>query len=165
MITGFNTFLPPGYKIEARHDNTIKVTTPNILPPILPPPSNLFQHQQQQPPPPVQPAPTAPVAPPKKHLEFNHAISYVNKIKQRFAPEPEKYKQFLEILQTYKQSKPIQEVYAQVQELFKGAPDLLDEFKQFLPDLSGKEPRPSVAGELKINLRITTACEIVFEPK
>lgn len=71
-------------------------------------------------------------------MEFNHAISYVNKIKTRFAQEPQKYKEFLEILQTYKQSKPIQEVYAQVQELFKGSPDLLDEFKQFLPDLSGK---------------------------
>ena len=32
---------------------------------------------------------------------FNHAISYVNKIKTRFASQPDIYKQFLEILQTY----------------------------------------------------------------
>lgn len=33
--------------------------------------------------------------------EFNHAIQFLNKIKVRFADEPDTYKQFLEILQTY----------------------------------------------------------------
>ncbi|RIB10495.1 hypothetical protein C2G38_1979696 [Gigaspora rosea] len=70
----------------------------------------------------------------KAPVEFNHAINY-----NRFSTEPDTYKQFLEILQTYqKEQKPIQEVvYSQVQVLFKNAPDLLDEFKQFLPDTSG----------------------------
>ncbi|KAJ2674556.1 hypothetical protein GGI25_004295 [Coemansia spiralis] len=55
----------------------------------------------------------------------------------RFAAEPDRYKEFLEILQTYqKESRPIQDVYAQVQVLFASAPDLLDEFKRFLPDTS-----------------------------
>ncbi|KAI1922926.1 Transcriptional regulatory protein sin3 [Ophidiomyces ophidiicola] len=68
-------------------------------------------------------------------VEFNHAISYVNKIKNRFADSPEIYKQFLEILQTYqRESKPIQDVYAQVTVLFNSAPDLLEDFKQFLPE-------------------------------
>lgn len=95
-------------------------------------------------------------------VEFNHAISYVNKIKvspnpadlllravwnwlewnnyidpmkNRFAAAPEIYKQFLEILQTYqRESKPIQDVYAQVTQLFNTAPDLLEDFKQFLPE-------------------------------
>ncbi|XPS70628.1 Transcriptional regulatory protein sin3 [Ascochyta lentis] len=68
-------------------------------------------------------------------VEFNHAISYVNKIKNRFASQPDIYKQFLEILQTYqRESKPIQDVYAQVTGLFNGAPDLLEDFKQFLPE-------------------------------
>ncbi|KAJ9604571.1 Transcriptional regulatory protein sin3 [Cladophialophora chaetospira] len=68
-------------------------------------------------------------------VEFNHAISYVNKIKNRFAQQPEIYKQFLEILQTYqRESKPIQDVYAQVTQLFLSAPDLLEDFKQFLPE-------------------------------
>lgn len=45
----------------------------------------------------------------------------------------------MEILQTYqKDQKPIQEVYAHVQYLFNGAPDLLAEFKQFLPDITGQ---------------------------
>lgn len=34
-------------------------------------------------------------------VEFNHAISYVNKIKNRFQGQPEVYKSFLEILHTY----------------------------------------------------------------
>ncbi|KAK4705607.1 paired amphipathic helix protein Sin3a, partial [Phenoliferia sp. Uapishka_3] len=74
-------------------------------------------------------------APTPVMMEFNHAISYVNKIKNRFTKEPETYKTFLEILQTYqKETRPIQEVYTQVTELFQSAPDLLDEFKAFLPD-------------------------------
>ena len=72
---------------------------------------------------------------PKTPVEFNHAINYVNKIKTRFTDEPETYKQFLGILQTYqKEQRPIGEVYSQVKVLFKNAEDLLDEFKQFLPD-------------------------------
>ncbi|KAM0533108.1 hypothetical protein ACHAPP_006274 [Verticillium nonalfalfae] len=72
-------------------------------------------------------------------VEFNHAISYVNKIKNRFQDKPEIYKQFLEILQTYqREQKPIQEVYAQVTTLFHTAPDLLEDFKQFLPESAGQ---------------------------
>ncbi|KAF2764170.1 hypothetical protein EJ03DRAFT_339985 [Teratosphaeria nubilosa] len=68
-------------------------------------------------------------------VEFNHAISYVNKIKNRFSAQPDIYKQFLEILQTYqRESKPIQDVYGQVTRLFNVAPDLLEDFKQFLPE-------------------------------
>ena len=68
-------------------------------------------------------------------VEFNHAINYVNKIKNRYATQPDIYKQFLEILQTYqRESKPIQEVYSQVTVLFNQAPDLLEDFKQFLPE-------------------------------
>ncbi|KAI9346076.1 hypothetical protein DFJ73DRAFT_482536 [Zopfochytrium polystomum] len=80
----------------------------------------------------------------RQPVEFNHAINYVNKIKNRFSNEPDIYKQFFEILQTYqKEGKPIQEVYDQVQGLFKGSPDLLDEFKQFLPDTSqANQDRP-----------------------
>ena len=44
-------------------------------------------------------------------VEFNHAINYVNKIKQRFSNDPETYKQFLEILQTYqKEQRTLQDV-------------------------------------------------------
>lgn len=50
-------------------------------------------------------------------MEFNHAINYVNKIKNRFVRDPETYKSFLEILQTYqKEGRAIQDV--RFQQLF-----------------------------------------------
>lgn len=56
-------------------------------------------------------------------------------LQNRFQDKPEIYKQFLEILQTYqREQKPIQDVYAQVTTLFNAAPDLLEDFKQFLPE-------------------------------
>ncbi|OQO10248.1 hypothetical protein B0A48_04606 [Cryoendolithus antarcticus] len=68
-------------------------------------------------------------------VEFNHAVNYVNKIKDRFSSQPDIYKQFLEILQTYqRESEPIQDVYSQITHLFKTAPDLLDDLKLFLPE-------------------------------
>ncbi|CAI4218677.1 unnamed protein product [Parascedosporium putredinis] len=81
-------------------------------------------------------------------VEFNHAISYVNKIKNRFQDKPEIYKQFLEILQTYqRESKAIADVYSQVTALFHTAPDLLEDFKQFLPESAGQKTTPGRAGE------------------
>lgn len=54
-------------------------------------------------------------------------------------------------MQTYqRESKPIQDVYAQVTQLFNTAPDLLEDFKQFLPESAaqakqqGQPGRPSV---------------------
>ncbi|KAI9254321.1 hypothetical protein EDC94DRAFT_238533 [Helicostylum pulchrum] len=197
LISGFNTFLPPGYRIECSNDprepDLITVTTPSgvttttgrihhpeinhgphvqpyypympnsmHMPPPPPPPQQqmmsqpTYHHPAPPPPPPQQqqlpiqhPLPPPPPPPPSSNspppgekrspVEFNHAINYVNKIKNRFSSDPEIYKQFLEILQTYqKDQKPIQEVYAHVQFLFNGAPDLLDEFKQFLPDITGQ---------------------------
>ena len=45
----------------------------------------------------------------------------------------------MEILQTYqREQKPIQDVYAQVTALFHEAPDLLESFKQFLPESAGQ---------------------------
>ena len=85
-------------------------------------------------------------------VEFNHAINYVNKIKNRFQGQPDVYKQFLEILHTYqKDQKAIKEgqrptgpylteaeVYGQVAKLFQNQEDLLAEFGQFLPEATGE---------------------------
>ncbi|XP_050086666.1 uncharacterized protein LOC126571866 isoform X1 [Anopheles aquasalis] len=88
-------------------------------------------------------------------VEFNHAITYVNKIKNRFLLQPEKYKRFLEILHTYQKEQKTHketaqsgnsvnakqlteaEVYTQVAKLFDNQEDLLREFGQFLPDATG----------------------------
>ncbi|GAN07470.1 sin3 protein [Mucor ambiguus] len=128
--------IPPPPPPQQSHPQSMMSQSIYQQPP--PPPS---QHNRAPVPPPLHHSPTQPSAPTEKRspVEFNHAINYVNKIKNRFSGDPEVYKQFLEILQTYqKDQKPIQEVYAHVQFLFNGAPDLLDEFKQFLPDITGQ---------------------------
>ncbi|XP_053277109.1 paired amphipathic helix protein Sin3a isoform X2 [Pleuronectes platessa] len=222
LIMGFNTFLPPGYKIEIQTNDLVNVTTPGqihyITPhgisvqsmPIGPAPSQPVSHHQHQnlpqagpqtattttttttPPVPAQPTPNktskpiqspahtptsqpnpsipsyasprsptvqphTPVSstpsggPPLQNnqpVEFNHAINYVNKIKNRFQGQPDIYKSFLEILHTYQKEQrnakeaggnytptlTEQEVYTQVAKLFKNQEDLLSEFGQFLPD-------------------------------
>ncbi|KAL8114658.1 hypothetical protein AgCh_021500 [Apium graveolens] len=75
--------------------------------------------------------------PPKRSVEFEEAIGFVNKIKTRFQDDEKVYKSFLDILNMYrKEHKGIDEVYYEVAELFKHHADLLDEFIRFLPDAS-----------------------------
>lgn len=168
LVQGFNTFLPPGYRIECSKDpsdpNPIRVTTPQgTMSQVNGRSSGSTQFSAPVPLSSNQQAwrmddhyATTNAAygmtmvsqaasaqqenggangGDKKPVEFNHAINYVNKIKNRFSNEPDTYKHFLEILQTYqKDAKPIQEVYSQVTDLFKGNQDLLQDFKQFLPE-------------------------------
>uniref|UniRef100_A0AAQ4S0Z5 Paired amphipathic helix protein Sin3a n=1 Tax=Gasterosteus aculeatus aculeatus TaxID=481459 RepID=A0AAQ4S0Z5_GASAC len=196
LIMGFNTFLPPGYKIEVQTNDLVNVTTPGQIHYITPhgisvqnipmsgassQPASHNQHQSlpQAGPhtspahtPTSQPNPSIPSyasprspsvqshtpvsstpsgGPPLQNnqpVEFNHAINYVNKIKNRFQGQPDIYKAFLEILHTYQKeqrnakeaagnytpSLTEQEVYTQVAKLFKNQEDLLSEFGQFLPD-------------------------------
>ncbi|XP_067327362.1 paired amphipathic helix protein Sin3a isoform X2 [Anolis sagrei] len=204
LIMGFNTFLPPGYKIEVQTNDMVNVTTPGqvhqipahgLQPQPTPQPAHPSQPTAQSVPTPAQPAPQPPPAkiskpsqlqahtpnsqqtppipyasprspPVQPHtpvaislgttpslqnnqpVEFNHAINYVNKIKNRFQGQPDIYKAFLEILHTYQKEQrnakeaggnytpalTEQEVYAQVARLFKNQEDLLSEFGQFLPD-------------------------------
>lgn len=106
-------------------------------------------HVDQQPP--KQPQPAAPsqldvrrgvpgVVPPSAapaggNAQFVRAISYVKKIKHRFANEPEIYKTFLAALHSYhKEQKSIFDVYMEVSGLFSEHPDLLEEFVLFLPE-------------------------------
>ncbi|RCH92037.1 Transcriptional regulatory protein sin3 [Rhizopus stolonifer] len=129
LVSGFNTFLPPGYCIECSVDdqerNVIKVTTPSGT-------TCITENEAL-----VLSSDSSPVEHPstKTPVEFNQAITYVNKIKTRFSNRPDTYKKFLEILQTYqKDQKPIEQVYADVKTLFDGSDELLEEFKRFLPD-------------------------------
>ncbi|KAM6943140.1 paired amphipathic helix protein Sin3a-like [Xenentodon cancila] len=233
LIMGFNTFLPPGYKIEVQTNDQVNVTTPGQIHYITPqgvsvqniptsggssqPPS---QHQSLPqagsqtavtPPIATQPAPNkiskpvqspahtptsqpnpsipsyasprspsvqshTPVSstpssgPPLQNnqpVEFNHAINYVNKIKNRFQGQPDIYKAFLEILHTYQKEQrnakeaggnytpalTEQEVYTQVARLFKNQEDLLSEFGQFLPDANSSvllgKPTPDRAESVR----------------
>uniref|UniRef100_A0A671TWC1 SIN3 transcription regulator family member Ab n=1 Tax=Sparus aurata TaxID=8175 RepID=A0A671TWC1_SPAAU len=147
LIMGFNTFLPPGYKIEVQTNDLVNVTTPGQIHYITPhgisvhnipvsgassQPASQPQHQSLPQPiqspahtPTSQPNPSIPsYASPRspsvqshtpvsstpsggpalqnnQPVEFNHAINYVNKIKNRFQGQPDIYKAFLEILHTY----------------------------------------------------------------
>uniref|UniRef100_A0A674P5R6 SIN3 transcription regulator family member Aa n=1 Tax=Takifugu rubripes TaxID=31033 RepID=A0A674P5R6_TAKRU len=161
LIMGFNTFLPPGYKIEVQTNDLVNVTTPGQIHHITPHGISVQnipitgaapQHPAQLPPAPTTTAPplltqptpakmtkplqpqaltpsgqsnpsipayTSPRSPPmqlnqplsgtptgppiqnNQPVEFNHAINYVNKIKNRFQGQPDIYKAFLEILHTY----------------------------------------------------------------
>jgi paired amphipathic helix protein Sin3a len=172
LIQGFNTFLPPGYRIEMSADpqdpNIITVTTPlgtttqststfeqisritrdttaskssHPLPPAGGPgfpfqpisrsitPSmipyqvpHMPQSMDAYSPGLQAPSTTAAASflgnlsnrnavENKSSGEFNHAIQYLNKIKARYSDDPDTYKQFLEILQTYqKEQRQIQDV-------------------------------------------------------
>ncbi|KAL3526467.1 hypothetical protein ACH5RR_011123 [Cinchona calisaya] len=82
-------------------------------------------------------------AQPKRTVEFEEAISFVNKIKKRFQNEDHVYKSFLDILNMYrKEHKGINDVYHEVAVLFEDHPDLLDEFTRFLPDSSSAASAP-----------------------
>ena len=151
LISGFNTFLPPGYHIKCSTDkdgfNHIHVTTPSGTTSIKET-ECLNLHQ-----PDITEARNN-----KSPVEFNHAISYVNKIKNRFASQPETYKKFLEILQRYqKDQEPIGQVYEEVQVLFDGSNELLDEFKQFLPEPKQRKKRmhhiPTFGGISKVSIK------------
>ncbi|KAJ0098865.1 hypothetical protein Patl1_22039 [Pistacia atlantica] len=76
-------------------------------------------------------------AQPKKTVEFEEAIGFVNKIKKRFQTDEHVYKTFLEILNMYrKEHKDINLVYSEVAALFEDHTDLLEEFTRFLLDTS-----------------------------
>uniref|UniRef100_A0A3Q1HPC2 Paired amphipathic helix protein Sin3b n=1 Tax=Anabas testudineus TaxID=64144 RepID=A0A3Q1HPC2_ANATE len=178
LVLGFNAFLPPGYRIEVPKNGMAFLQSPftaqvclidagpaqtsavklasseSISSPTSAghpdPPSRLSlpltgRESQNQ-------ATTSSVSPPASEtspVEFDSAISYVNKIKNRFLDHPEIYRAFLEILHTYqkeqlevKESRGTRgssgmtedEVFSKVASLFKGQEDLLAEFGQFLPD-------------------------------
>lgn len=169
LILGFNTFLPPGYKIEVREERNLALgpqdvdpvrashgmATGHPRPPVVTAPAGappeMGSHGPQAPHVSVPPSehsgrpaqaptngfgtPAAQAAAAGKPVEFDQAVSYVNKIKSRFQHDEDVYRTFLDILQTYqKDEKTIQEVYKQVASLFRDHQDLLDEFAHFLPE-------------------------------
>uniref|UniRef100_A0A8C8G5F8 Paired amphipathic helix protein Sin3b n=1 Tax=Oncorhynchus tshawytscha TaxID=74940 RepID=A0A8C8G5F8_ONCTS len=135
LVLGFNAFLPPGYRIEIPKNGVGKsMTSPAVS----------ATESPSQP----QSSSVSPPASEPSPVEFDSAISYVNKIKNRFLDHPEIYRSFLEILHTYQKEQlevkesrghgssgmTEDEVFSKVASLFKGQEDLLAEFGQFLPD-------------------------------
>lgn len=128
LILGFNDFLPDGYKITERDiamHYPIKQMPPRPKPKPQQPPAR-SQANMKTPP------------------ELRYAQSYVSKIRKRFRNDREVYKKFLKLLQNYQEDqKSVKEVHDRVKELFKGHPDLLIEFKQFLPDPPDNDAPPA----------------------
>lgn len=164
LILGFNTFLPPGYKIEVLDENGVEIPASQIRegerpypkpaevkpliparPGIVPAPAPAAAAAAAGPP--VRgPAPPVRTGPGAGPLEFDHAITYVTKIKKRFAADPGTYKQFLEILHAYqKQYRSIRDVLERVSLLFADHPDLLRDFTYFLPDSVQDQARERIA--------------------
>uniref|UniRef100_A0A4W4ERF4 Paired amphipathic helix protein Sin3b n=1 Tax=Electrophorus electricus TaxID=8005 RepID=A0A4W4ERF4_ELEEL len=163
LVLGFNAFLPPGYRIEIPKNGmaflqssfTAQLSSAQSEPVASPqsvsssgppePTSRLALPLPSQ-----SQAATSSVSPPSEPspVEFDSAISYVNKIKSRFLDHPEIYRSFLEILHTYQKEQldlkenrsrssagmTEDEVFSKVASLFRGQEDLLAEFGQFLPD-------------------------------
>lgn len=83
----------------------------------------------------------------KQPVEFNQAINYVNKIKTRFQNDEQVYKNFLDILNMYRQgNKSIDVVYGEVETLFSNHQDLLEEFTHFLPEGPTSIPNVPASG-------------------
>jgi paired amphipathic helix protein Sin3a len=134
LIEGFNTFLPAGYKIECGHDDDqkemITVTTPNgkVLhgssgasalglssgPTFTPQSLRTPEPAVVLPPPPtLNHTPATPmqgVEPLHSEPPINHAIDFVNRIKRRYADEPEVYRSFLDVLQAYQRGGGVESV-------------------------------------------------------
>ncbi|CAE6475567.1 unnamed protein product [Rhizoctonia solani] len=103
-------------------------------------------------------------------VEFNQAVNYVTRIQQRFASNPDTYKQFLEILQTYQKDQcSIAEVHQQVNVLFNNQRDLLEDFQYYLPDHykdAGNASGQSVGGATLFSMTAQTqAAEASWEDK
>lgn len=76
-----------------------------------------------------------PIVQTSNNVDFDAAISYVTKIKNRFSDHPDTYKTFLNVLHSYqKEQTTIRRVYEQVAVLFRDHSDLLEEFVLFLPE-------------------------------
>ncbi|XP_043843779.1 paired amphipathic helix protein Sin3b [Dromiciops gliroides] len=142
LIVGFNAFLPLGYRIEIPKNGKLSIQAP------LTSQENSHHHNDS-----TDDYKQQLSYKEDKHqgplesdsVEFNNAISYVNKIKTRFLDHPEIYRSFLEILHTYQKEqlntkgRPFrgmseEEVFTEVANLFRGQEDLLSEFGQFLPE-------------------------------
>ncbi|XP_042105649.1 paired amphipathic helix protein Sin3b isoform X1 [Ovis aries] len=142
LIVGFNAFLPLGYRIDIPKNGKLNIQSPLSSQENSHNHSDCAENVKQQ----MLCKEDKPQVPLESDsVEFNNAISYVNKIKTRFLDHPEIYRSFLEILHTYQKEqlstkgRPFrgmseEEVFTEVANLFRGQEDLLSEFGQFLPE-------------------------------
>eukprot|EP00818_Percolomonas_sp_WS_P000217 CAMPEP_0117450034 /NCGR_PEP_ID=MMETSP0759-20121206/8256_1 /TAXON_ID=63605 /ORGANISM="Percolomonas cosmopolitus, Strain WS" /LENGTH=1012 /DNA_ID=CAMNT_0005242535 /DNA_START=38 /DNA_END=3076 /DNA_ORIENTATION=- len=123
LILGFNTFLPPNQKITTESLEEKRQGTTSG---------------------------TTSAAPESDQDEFDEAISFVTRIKERFKNQSEIYKKFLDCLHRYQMgTTTIASVYEEVTSLFKDQADLLDDFKKFLPKPVQEEAQKRIKSKQK----------------
>jgi len=133
LVLGFNTFLPDGFQIVILNEDTGSFYYRTAgQPPVLIPTSDsstttrthkqendgrMQQHVQEE--------------------EQNNSYTHIADIKRTFANDPDTYKRFLGILDSYRRNeRGVQEVLEEVFVLFAGHPVLLRDFAYyFLPDV------------------------------
>ncbi|XP_019427385.1 PREDICTED: paired amphipathic helix protein Sin3-like 1 isoform X2 [Lupinus angustifolius] len=93
-------------------------------------------------------------APPKKSNEFDSAMSFVNKIKQRLQNDEQAYKSFLKLLNKYRKGRmEMNDVYSEIAILFKDHGDLLDEFAGYIPNTFGTHStQDAPSGQKSLNI-------------
>ena len=176
LIQGFNTFLPAGYRIDcttdAQNPNSITVTTPSGTTTQTTNGAFTFGSGVARPEGERGPAPS-----PVPDVNLEPALAYVQRVKTRYANEPEKYRRFLEITNPNKgdniASHEVRELehwavaflsagYAQGEvvqrlgKLFADAPNLMKDFIEFLPDRHMKELELAKLAELQESRKVGT---------
>ncbi|KZT66663.1 hypothetical protein DAEQUDRAFT_730074 [Daedalea quercina L-15889] len=178
LIQGFNTFLPAGYRIDcttdAQNPNSITVTTPAGITTQTTHGTFAFGGSSTRPdvPPEIE---RVPVPSPVPDVNLEPALAYIQRVKTRYANEPEKYRRFLEILNPktgggvselrelehwavaflsagYAQG----EVVQRLGKLFSDAPSLMKDFIEFLPDRHMKEVELAKLAELQESRKAST---------
>lgn len=77
---------------------------------------------------------------PPKPIESDPAVKFATKIKHWLKDDPEIYDEFLDIAQSKQSKQPTDEMYQRIHKIFASQPELLKEFKSFLPEKNGGNP-------------------------
>eukprot|EP01084_Bolivina_argentea_P240144 403516_1 len=89
--------------------------------------------------------------------DFNMAVTFICKIKQRFGSHRRIYQEFLQILQHFQtaaqanDTSVIKNVKSRIRALFRDHPDLLDQFDYFLPPLTAHFSRQQSSTTISSN--------------
>ncbi|XP_038071708.1 GON-4-like protein isoform X2 [Patiria miniata] len=73
--------------------------------------------------------------PKREEREMSFSRAYLDKVKERFSADPERYVDFLGIFNSFSQAPeiPADEVYQKICQALEGHPDLIEDFTAFLP--------------------------------
>lgn len=101
-------------------------------------PTSTVPRQAAQQAPPPQYAQQKSVISKIKKEELEPAVKFIQKIRNRFNRDQATFKTFLDIVDDFQsEQKSLPDLYRQISQLFSGHPDLIEDFRRFLPDQFG----------------------------